>query len=92
MIEKVSILADVLEEDCPWEWERAFELIDILEEKSGANVLPVVSRGKLAGFALCANERMLSMVEYSTDVSPSDLIDILGYLFFRVFGMTEAEA
>jgi hypothetical protein len=74
------------------EWKYVFQLIDLLEDRSGASVVPMAYNRTLVGFALCANEKIISMVEYEQGDCISDLIDVLGYLFFFIVGKNEAEA
>ena len=74
------------------EWENVFQLMDLLEDKSGASVVPISCNRLLIGFALLSDAKILSMVEYEAGESIADCIDILGYLFFLVFGKNDGEA
>jgi len=77
------------------EWENASYLLSLLEEKTGAQALPIISKddeSELLGFALFANERIICASEYRPGTDLSDCADVLGYLFFYVFGQTEGEA
>ena len=91
-------LCDINPEDlsgiCPDEWEGATRLLELLEEKTGASAIPVVSKddGGLIGFALYANGRIICASGYLPDCGPAESVDVLGYLFFYVFGRTEGEA
>ena len=88
----LSLDPSVMHWDDSDDWKYVFQIIDLLEGKSGASVIPIARNRTLAGFALCANGEILSMVEYEQGDCISDLIDALGYLFFFVFGKNEAEA
>ena len=92
-------LRDISSEDlsgvCPDEWEYATHLLGLLEEKTDAHAMPVVSKGNadgLIGFALYANGRIICASAHYPDCDPSESVDVLGYLFFYVFGRTEGEA
>lgn len=91
-------LCDISSKDlsgiCPDEWAYATHLLDLLEEKTGAFAMPVVSKDDdgLIGFALYANGRIICASGHLPDCDPSESVDVLGYLFFYVFGRTEGEA
>lgn len=76
------------------EWENATYLLDLLEEKTGAYAIPVVSEKEegLLGFALYANGRIICAAGHRPDQDASDSVDTLGFLFFYVFGQTGGEA
>lgn len=76
------------------EWEYTTYLLDLLEEKTGALAMPVVTTEDtdgLVGFALYANGRIICASPHKDGDSPSDSADLLGYLFFYYFGQTGAE-
>tara|TARA_R100000664_G_scaffold32393_1_gene47246 strand:+ start:17807 stop:18082 length:276 start_codon:yes stop_codon:yes gene_type:complete len=75
-----------------YEWHYTLHLMDMLEEKTGGEVIPVTNFDNFIGFALMANDRIVSMVEHQEDDSLSDTIDALGYMFFHVYGSNRAEA
>jgi hypothetical protein len=80
---------------CPDEWAYATQLLDLLEEKTGAYAVPIISKQSddgLIGFALYANGHIICASPYFPDCDPAESVDILGYLFFYVFGHTEGEA
>ena len=91
----VDLNPDDIERISLEEWENTSYLLDLLEEKTGAQAIPVVSKdddSDLLGFALFANGRVICTAPYSRDSDLSDCVDVLGYLFFYVFGRTEGEA
>ena len=74
------------------EWHHALHLMEMLEEKTGGEVIPVTNFGDFIGFALMANDRIISIAEHQEDNSLSDTIDVLGYMIFYVYGSSRAEA
>ena len=76
------------------EWENATYLLDLLEVKTGAHAIPIVSEKEegLLGFALYANGRIICAAGHRPDQDASDSVDTLGFLFFYVFGQTGGEA
>tara|TARA_R110000824_G_scaffold198802_5_gene382849 strand:+ start:666 stop:938 length:273 start_codon:yes stop_codon:yes gene_type:complete len=75
----------------PLEWERALHLIDFLENRSGAEVAPVIKEDEFIGFALHSGGQMLSAVEHFKGDSFPESIDSLSRLFFQTFGKTVGE-
>ena len=74
-------------------WESAFDLIDKLEELTGAEVTFITKNKVLCGFQLVANGRVLMVAEYHESTQdPSDSIDVLGGMYIGYLTMRSAEA
>jgi len=79
--------------------QRTIDLIALLEDKTGATVSIVFNESiarddpdSVTAFKLTANNLILCAVEHQPGDAHCETIDILGYLFFYVFGRTEGEA
>ena len=74
------------------EREYALRLMRLLEEKTGAGVWPVWEDHEPVALTLVANGRVICAVADDDDTPLSETVDILGYLFFYVWGHSEGEA
>ena len=73
--------------------EFAFDLIDKLEELTGAEVTFLTKSKVLCGFQLVANGRVLMVAEYhEATQNPSDAIDVLGGMYVGYLAAQKAEA
>tara|TARA_R110000744_G_scaffold120273_5_gene224124 strand:+ start:83 stop:352 length:270 start_codon:yes stop_codon:yes gene_type:complete len=74
-------------------WEAAFDLIDKLEDLTGAEVTFVTRNKALCGFQLVSSGRLLMIAEYDESTqNPSDAIDILGGMYLEYISIQSADA
>mgnify|MGYP000063885980 CR=1 FL=1 len=73
-------------------WEAAFDLIDKLEDLTGAEVTFITKNKVLCGFRLVSDGRVLMVAEHNSYQNPSDAIDVLGGMYIGYLTTRSAEA